>query len=153
MTSVESDPLLVDHTFPSKEILIICIAEEANLSGINISVKRSDDFRFEVVGSKQSKFAVVTACSSAKGWRITVCQTRLKVANTMTTDHPTADEYEDNNEYPDDDGIEGDADGLSDDEDGDDEETSKQQRKYKSLVPWQHVAERRLMLFLQQCFC
>ena len=44
MTSVESDPLLVDHTFPSKEILFIRIAEEANLSEINVSVKRSDDF-------------------------------------------------------------------------------------------------------------
>ena len=93
MTSVEKDQLMVNHTFPSKEILLICIAKEANLSGIKVSVKRSVDFRFEVVGSKQSHFAVVAACSSAKGWRITVCQTRLKVANTMTTDHPTADEY------------------------------------------------------------
>ena len=45
MTSVESDPLLVDHTFLSKkDILFIRIAEEANLSGINVSVERSDDF-------------------------------------------------------------------------------------------------------------
>jgi hypothetical protein len=134
MTSVESDPLLVDHTFPSKDILFIRIAEEANLSGINVSVKRSDDFRVEVVGSKQSKFAVIAACSSVKGWRITVCQTRLE-ADTTNTDYPTADDHEEDNEHPDDEGLEGDADGLSDDDDGDDEETPKQQRKYKSLVP------------------
>ncbi len=44
MTSVEKDKLMVNHTFPSKEILLICIAKEANQSGINVSVKRSDDF-------------------------------------------------------------------------------------------------------------
>ena len=44
MTSVESNLLLVDHMFPSKEILFIRIAEEANVSGNNVNIKRSDDF-------------------------------------------------------------------------------------------------------------
>jgi hypothetical protein len=104
MTSVEKDKLMVNHTFPSKEILLIRIAEEANLSGINVSVKRSDDFRLEVVGSKQSQFEVVAACSSAKGWRVTACETRLQVPNTTTTDHATADAFKENKDDTDDDG-------------------------------------------------
>ena len=39
MTSVEKEKLMVNHTFPSKEILLIRIAEEANHTGVNISVK------------------------------------------------------------------------------------------------------------------
>ena len=46
----------------------------------------------------------------------------------MNTDDPTADEYEEDNEHPDDDGVDGDADGLSDDEDGDNEDTPKLKR-------------------------
>jgi hypothetical protein len=128
--------------------LFIRIAEKANLSGINVSVKRGDDFRFKVVGSKQSQFAVAAACSSAKGWRVIVCQTRLQVANTTTTNHPAADAYKDNNEYPDDDGVEGDVDGLSDDEDGDNEDTPKQQRKHKSSVSRTPIKARWLLPFI-----
>ena len=94
----------------------------------------------KVVGSKQSKFAVIAACSSTKSWQITVCQTRL-VANITNTDNPT--------EYPDDEGLERDADGLSDDDNGDDEETPKQQRKYKSLVPRTPIKARWLLPFIK----
>ena len=148
MTSVEKDKLMVNHTFPSKEILLIRIAEEANLSGINVSVKRSDDFRLEVVGSKQSQFEVVAACSSAKGWRVTACETRLQVPNTTTTDHATADAFKENKDNTDDDGVEGDSDEVSDDEGGDDEDTPNQQRKYKSLVPRTPIKARWLLPFI-----
>ena len=145
MTSVESNPLLVDHTFPSKEILFIRIAEEANVSGNNVSVKRSDDFRVEVVGSKQSKFRVAAACSATKGWQVTVCQTRL--AKTTKTNDP-ADEYEQEDEHPDDDGVEWDADGLSDEDEGDNEQT-KQQRKYNSLLTRTPIKARWLLPFIK----
>ena len=45
MTEVEDTPLKVDDTFPSKEILLIRTAEEANFSGCSTSSKRSDDRR------------------------------------------------------------------------------------------------------------
>jgi hypothetical protein len=53
----------------------------------------------------------------------------------MTTNHATADAFEQNKEDTDDDGVDGDSDEISDDEDGEDEDTPNQQRKYKSLVP------------------
>ena len=148
MTTVEREKLMVNDTFPSKEILLIRIAEEANLTGVNISVKRSDDFRFEVVGSKQSHFSVVAACSSGKGWRVTACDTRLQVPNMTTTNHATADAFKENKEDTDDDGVEGDSDEISDDEDGEDEDTPKHQRKYKSLIPRTPIKARWLLPFI-----
>ncbi len=56
MTEVESSPLLVNHTFLTRELLNLRISKEANLYGCNITVKRSDDFRLAVVGSKDSLF-------------------------------------------------------------------------------------------------
>ena len=148
MATVEREKMTVNDTFPSKEILLIRIAEEANLTGVNISVKRSDDFRFEVVGSNQSQFAVVAACSSGKGWRVTACDTRLQVPNTTTTDHATADAFKEDKEDTDDDGVEGDSDEISDDEDGEDEDTPKHQRKYKSLIPRTPIKARWLLPFI-----
>jgi len=43
MTEVEDTPLKVDDNFPSKEILLIRTAEEANFSGCSTSSKRSND--------------------------------------------------------------------------------------------------------------
>jgi len=43
MTEVQASPLVVGHTFYDKEILLLRIAEEANLSGCQVSLKRSDD--------------------------------------------------------------------------------------------------------------
>jgi len=45
MTEVEDTPLKVEDTFPSKEILLIRTAEEANFAGCSTSAKRSDDRR------------------------------------------------------------------------------------------------------------
>jgi hypothetical protein len=42
MTEVQASPLLVGHTFPDKELLLLRMAEEANLSGCRVSSKRSD---------------------------------------------------------------------------------------------------------------
>jgi hypothetical protein len=51
MTEVQTSPLLVDHTFPDKELLLLRIGEEANISGCRVSCKRSDDYRVQVYGS------------------------------------------------------------------------------------------------------
>ncbi len=43
MSEVESSPLMVDHTFPLKELFLLCIAEEANFSGCQVKAYRSDN--------------------------------------------------------------------------------------------------------------
>jgi hypothetical protein len=51
MAEVESSPLMLGHTFPREEILLLRISEEANLNGCHVSSKRSDDYRVQVVRS------------------------------------------------------------------------------------------------------
>ena len=50
MTDVESNRLEEDHTFVTKDILNLCIAEEANLKCIKMKVERSDGTNFILVG-------------------------------------------------------------------------------------------------------
>ncbi len=50
MNDVESNPLEEDHTFVTKDILNLCIAEEANHRCIKMKVERSDDTNFIIVG-------------------------------------------------------------------------------------------------------
>jgi hypothetical protein len=76
MTDVESSPLMLDHTFPTKEVLLLRITEEANLSGCHVSSKRSDDYRVQVVGSSDSSFKINAVYSYTYGWMVTKCETR-----------------------------------------------------------------------------
>ena len=77
MTEVQTSPLLVDHTFPDKELLLLRIGEEANLSGCRVSCKRSDDYRVQVYGSDtSSSFCVKAVFSISAGWKITTAETR-----------------------------------------------------------------------------
>jgi hypothetical protein len=50
MTDVKSAPLLVNHTFPEKELLPIWIAKEANLLISQVAVTRSNNYRLHVIG-------------------------------------------------------------------------------------------------------
>ncbi len=50
MNKVGSNPLLEGHTFLSKYILPLWVAEEANLQGIVTQIDPSDDQHFTVVG-------------------------------------------------------------------------------------------------------
>ena len=65
MKDVESNCLEEDHTFASKDILILRIAEEANLRCIKMKVERSDCTNFIVVGIK---FYVSGTFSENGGW-------------------------------------------------------------------------------------
>ncbi len=56
MTEVEETPLKVGDTFPLKEILLICTAEEANFGGCSTSSKRRDDCRLQIIGFPDSWF-------------------------------------------------------------------------------------------------
>jgi hypothetical protein len=52
MTDVEKGRLEVNHTFPDKEMLLMRVAEEANLRGINTYCLRSDTRDYTCTGSK-----------------------------------------------------------------------------------------------------
>jgi hypothetical protein len=73
MTDVESNRLVEDHIFATKEILNLCIAEEANLRCIKVKVERSDPTNLIVVGFK---FYVSGSFSENAGWtaHIVVCR-------------------------------------------------------------------------------
>jgi hypothetical protein len=46
MSDVEVTPLLKGHTFPTKEILLIRITEEANFCGCQIAIVQSNNYRY-----------------------------------------------------------------------------------------------------------
>jgi hypothetical protein len=50
MTDAKLAPLLVNHTFPEKELLLILIAKSANLSDSKVVGTRSCDYRLHVIG-------------------------------------------------------------------------------------------------------
>ena len=50
MNDVEQFPLCLKHSFPSKEIALIHIVEEANLFGIRTQIRMSDHFQLHVYG-------------------------------------------------------------------------------------------------------
>mgnify|MGYP006153922695 CR=1 FL=1 len=120
MTEVQTSPLLVDHTFPDKELLLLRIAEEVNLSGCWVSCKRSDDYRVQIYGSdSSSSFCVKAVFSTSTGWKVTTAETR------EITLPQESDSYEDVATEPDH-GLEGvdendddHADGVMGDADGD----------------------------------
>ena len=52
MTDVQKGRLEVNHTFPDKEMLLMWVAEEANLQGVNLFCSRSDLRDYTCTGSK-----------------------------------------------------------------------------------------------------
>jgi hypothetical protein len=72
-SEVQSAPLLVGHSFASKDILVLRVAEEANLRGIKCSTTRSDILSFKCTGHR---FCVEAHHSELNGWRVKVCATR-----------------------------------------------------------------------------
>jgi hypothetical protein len=80
MTDVEMSPILVGHTFPTKEVLLIRIAEEANFCGCQIAIQRSDNFKVHAHGMDGSSFSIQATCSTSSGWKATSRLTR-EVAN------------------------------------------------------------------------
>ena len=77
MTEVEDTPLKVEDTFPSKEILLIRTAEEANFAGCSTSAKRSDDRRLQIIGKPHLWFSMSATFSPSYGWKVTRCDTRI----------------------------------------------------------------------------
>ncbi len=76
MSEVDEFPLQVGHTFPSKELVLIRIAEEANFCGCPVSLVRSDDLRVHAMGRNGSGFVVTVYFSNKSGWKVCKCDTR-----------------------------------------------------------------------------
>jgi hypothetical protein len=80
MTDVEQFPFCLKHTFPSKEIALICIAGEANLFGIRIQIRRSDHFQLvHVYGQSVGDpcHVLVHYGSSSCRWTVNALSTRI----------------------------------------------------------------------------
>ncbi len=74
MVDVRSSPLLEGHTFPFKDILMIRIAEEANLYGVCVKTIRSDGFQVLVKGVDGDSFHVSAVYGTRIGlWKVFKC--------------------------------------------------------------------------------
>ena len=77
MVEVYNQPLLVGHTFPTKELVLMRIAEEANLFGVRVGIKRSDHLQIRV-HAYGDPFHVHASYGTLCGWwTVTKCQIRL----------------------------------------------------------------------------
>jgi hypothetical protein len=72
-SKVLTNRLEVGHSFTSKSTLIMRVAEEANLRGIEFTTVRSDILTFKCTGTH---FGVEAFHSELNGWRVKVCATR-----------------------------------------------------------------------------
>ena len=68
----EGTPLLVGQSFPSRDIIMLQSAEEANLRGIHVIVHKSDKHTFKAYGNQ---FYVNASNSESGGWKIIACRT------------------------------------------------------------------------------
>ena len=73
MADVQKCRLEVNHTFPDKEVLVLRVAEEANLRGINFVCTRSDLRDFKCYGPR---FCVIARHSERLGWFVSVANVR-----------------------------------------------------------------------------
>ena len=67
MNDVKSGPLLVGHSFSTKDILHLHVAEEANLQGIAMNICRSNDQNFTASGVD---FYVRASFTEMVGWTV-----------------------------------------------------------------------------------
>ncbi len=74
MVDVRSSPLLEGHTFPFKDIMMISIAEEANLYGVHMKTICSDGFQVLVKGVDGDSFHVSAVYGTRIGlWKVLKC--------------------------------------------------------------------------------
>ena len=85
----EGTPLLVGQSFPSRDIIMLRTAEEANLRGIHVVVHKSDKHTFKAYGNQ---FYVNASNTESVGWKISSCQTREGDAGVNVLTAPGADQ-------------------------------------------------------------
>ncbi len=76
MLDVEVTPLFKGCTFPTKEILLIQIAEETNFCGCQIAIVWSNNCQVYVRGCAGPLFQIKAFCFVKLGWKVTTIQTR-----------------------------------------------------------------------------
>ncbi len=94
MTEVKLHPLQIEHTFPTKNITLLRIAEEANLWGVRIILKRSDTHQIRSVGLQDTFYVVAYFSDSRSEWKITnhevrhpTCQSHPGIVNFFCSFH------------------------------------------------------------------
>ncbi len=70
MTALEAEPMCVGHNYPSKEILLLHIAEEANLRNVEVASVRSSFKCVYVVARGGANFKVRARPTLDKGWTV-----------------------------------------------------------------------------------
>jgi len=68
MADVEAQPMCVDHNYPSKEVLLVRIAEEANLYNVEVANVRSCNKRVYYDGRGGAQFHVRARSTLDRGW-------------------------------------------------------------------------------------
>jgi hypothetical protein len=84
MTVVDEFPLEVGHTFPCKELVLMRIAEEANIAGCPVSLVRSDDKRVHAHGRSGSSLSIKAGYSNKFGWKVYKYDTHSAPSKTST---------------------------------------------------------------------
>jgi len=84
----------IEHTFPTKNITLLRIAEEANLWGVRIILKRSDTHQIRSVGLQDTFYVVAYFSDSRSEWKITnhevrhpTCQSHPGIVNFFCSFH------------------------------------------------------------------
>ncbi len=76
----------VGHTYPTKEIVLIRIAEEANLSGCMITISQSCSQRVFASGARDGHtFSIKVLYTNVHSWKVVECVTHpepITVTNT-----------------------------------------------------------------------
>ncbi len=92
MMEVKATPLKVGDTLPIKDRLILRIAEEANLYGVRMAIKRSDTFQVDTHGLNRGNFHVHGNFGEKTGWKVTVCVVGIESICCPATPNDTASE-------------------------------------------------------------
>jgi hypothetical protein len=71
MSEVEQYPLCVDHSFPTKDRVLLWIAEEANLFGVWIKIKHSDSHQIHVYGVNDDFYVRANYGDTHHRWTVT----------------------------------------------------------------------------------
>jgi hypothetical protein len=77
MSEVEQYPLCIGHSFPTKDRVLLRIAEEANLFGVRIKIKRSDSHQIHVCGVNDDFYVRANYGDTHRRWTVTKSNVRI----------------------------------------------------------------------------
>ena len=85
----------VDHTYPNKELVLIRIAEEANLSGCTITIARSCSQRIVASGARDGHtFCIKVLYTNVHSWKVVECVTHPEPIPVTKTDESSTKEVD-----------------------------------------------------------